>query len=136
MHDSLLMQSSPSQKRPLSNVSSHFLQTPVAVNFGAVSGHVETHFLATESQSRPPSAVAHIRQLCVSGTQTTVLRCMSAHDVQTLPRFISGQVCTHLFAVASQNSPPSSAEHSLHLPVFWSKIGMRSGQSRHWEFET
>ena len=102
-------QSSPSQKRPLSSVSSHFLQTCSEVAFGALSGQAGTHLPATESQNEPPSASVHSLQICVSGAQTGAAGLISAQVLQIPSLLVYGQVGTHYFASTSQKSPPSVA---------------------------
>ena len=102
-------QSSPSQKRPLSSVSSHFLQTCSEVAFGPLSEQAGTHLPATESQNEPPSVSVQDLQIYVSGAQTGVAGLISAQVLQIPSLLVSGQVGTHYFASTSQKSPPSVA---------------------------
>ena len=130
-------QSFPSQKRPLSSSSLHFLQTRSEVAFGAVSGQAGTHLPATESQNEPPSASVQGLQICVSGAQIGAAGLISAQVLQTLSSRISGHARTHYFASTSQKSPPSVAtEHCLHDLLSLSKIGVSSGQYTHLESKT
>ena len=74
----------PSQYGPLSPAFSQRVQT-VSTIFGAVAGHLSTHFFATGSQSDPPSDGMHCLHCRVLSSQTGYYVLASAQVVQVPP---------------------------------------------------